>query len=195
MGNICGWWLPDAATDKNPGICSPTNPSAMPRMPGRWFWLMPPAGRLKWRSVSINVNWLLKARACAGGISTPPALDCHPCLCFPAFPACLPRFALRFVFCLVPAYRKVESPRQGSTLPSVLRSLPPLALLPSSLPPKINFGMSHAGFIKIRVTIQPCHCEPFSGDREAYPKGKQSPVYQASLTAWGLLRRKERSSQ
>jgi hypothetical protein len=24
---------------------------------------------------------------------------------------------------------------------------------------------------------------------------KQSPVYQASLTAWGLLRRKERSSQ
>jgi len=46
-----------------------------------------------------------------------------------------------------------------------------------------------------RVTIQPCHCEPFLGDREAYPKGKQSPVYQASLTAWGLLRRKERSSQ
>jgi len=42
---------------------------------------------------------------------------------------------------------------------------------------------------------QPCHCEPFFGDREAYPKGKQSPVYQASLTAWGLLRRKERSSQ
>jgi hypothetical protein len=45
------------------------------------------------------------------------------------------------------------------------------------------------------VTIQPCHCEPFFGDREAYPKSKQSPVYQASLTAWGLLRRKERSSQ
>jgi hypothetical protein len=38
------------------------------------------------------------------------------------------------------------------------------------------------------VTTQPCHCEPFF-------LAKQSPVYQASLTAWGLLRRKERSSQ
>jgi hypothetical protein len=31
--------------------------------------------------------------------------------------------------------------------------------------------------------------------REPFFLAKQSPVYQAGLTAWGLLRRKERSSQ
>ena len=120
------WWSPAPALDTSPGISSPASQSSILTRLGRLSLPTPDAGKLKCLSVLLNLRWLLNPLLTSLG-SKPPSPMPSACL--------LPKTG--FLFHLSSTY--CHTTGQWSQVISAPLYRLPLAPLPPSFPPYINF--------------------------------------------------------